>query len=182
MDSERLSKCAADVAAAMGHGNDQDEIANIEFMLSETMRKLSGSELKGDILFIFELLEGIAAMVAPMDHLFAVLDRLKVAVNAQTINDDRGVGVKGAWDTIEKIRRDVASDLGRNAAMARHSQPGGSHDKRDMIRKIWAEGRYSTRDMCAEKEHGKLHVSFSTARAHLKGTPDPKPWPGKRKR
>jgi len=62
---------------------------------------------------------------------------------------------------------------GKKAADAKHSSPGGSHEKRDSIRKIWASGKYSSRDICAEQECAALEMSFSTARKHLRGTPDP---------
>lgn len=60
------------------------------------------------------------------------------------------------------------------AAMARHSQPGGSHDKQTKIREVWATGKYSSRTKCAEKEHENFGMSFSTAQKALRNTPDPK--------
>jgi len=44
----------------------------------------------------------------------------------------------------------------RNAANVRHDQPGGSRDKQQQIRDIWATGKYSSRDRCAEEECGAL--------------------------
>ena len=61
----------------------------------------------------------------------------------------------------------------RNAANARHDQPGGSRDKQNKIREIWASGKYSSRDLCAEQECAGLDMSFSTARKALINTPDP---------
>lgn len=62
----------------------------------------------------------------------------------------------------------------RAAAQARHNKPGGSRDMQERIRAIWASGKYSTRDRCAEEESGALGISFSTARKALRNTPEPK--------
>lgn len=61
----------------------------------------------------------------------------------------------------------------RKAANARHSKPGGSRDKRQRILRIWATGKYSSRDRCAEEECGALNMSYSAARRALRNTPDP---------
>lgn len=62
---------------------------------------------------------------------------------------------------------------GVKAANARHSKPGGSRDKRQQMRALWASGKYSSRDICAEQECAALDMSFSSARKALQGTPDP---------
>jgi hypothetical protein len=67
------------------------------------------------------------------------------------------------------------SQTARNAANARHDQPGGSRDKHQQIRDIWATGKYSSRDRCAEEECAALDMSYSAARKALRNTPDPKP-------
>jgi len=59
------------------------------------------------------------------------------------------------------------------AANARHDQPGGSRDKQRQIREIWASGKYSSRDLCAEEECAALEMSYAAARRALKNTPDP---------
>ena len=59
------------------------------------------------------------------------------------------------------------------AADARHNQPGGSREKQRQIREIWASGKYSTRDICAEQECAALDMSFSAARRALRNTPNP---------
>lgn len=61
----------------------------------------------------------------------------------------------------------------RKAADARHSQPGGSREKQKQVREIWATGKYSSRDRCAEEECAALGISYSTARKALQNTPDP---------
>lgn len=67
------------------------------------------------------------------------------------------------------------SQTARNAANKRHDQPGGSRDKQRQIRRIWATGKYSSRDLCAEEECAALNISFSAARKALRNTPEPKP-------
>lgn len=57
------------------------------------------------------------------------------------------------------------------AADARHDMPGGSREKRDAIRAIWASGKYTSRDLCAEQECAALDMSFSSARNALKNQP-----------
>ncbi|MBC8366755.1 hypothetical protein H8E52_05025 [bacterium] len=59
------------------------------------------------------------------------------------------------------------------AADARHNQPGGSRDKQQQIRDIWATGKYTSRDRCAEEECAALDMSYSAARKALRNTPDP---------
>lgn len=59
------------------------------------------------------------------------------------------------------------------AATARHSKPGGSRDKKQKIRELWASGKYTTRDICAEQECAALGMSFSAARRALRNIPDP---------
>ncbi len=61
----------------------------------------------------------------------------------------------------------------RTAADARHDQPGGSRDKKKQIREIWATGKYSSRDRCAEEECAALEMSYAAARKSLKNTPEP---------
>lgn len=68
---------------------------------------------------------------------------------------------------------EVRSKIAKAAADARHSRPGGSREKRVQIRELWASGRYTSRDRCAEEECGALGMSFSAARKALRQTPDP---------
>jgi len=70
--------------------------------------------------------------------------------------------------------RDAQKKIGaRNAANTRHSKVGGSREKAQQIRTIWASGKYSSRDLCAEQECAALGMSFSAARKALRNTPDP---------
>jgi hypothetical protein len=79
-------------------------------------------------------------------------------------------------DVVSSIR---ASDA-RHKANLLHDKPGGSREKRKQIQEIWASGKYSSRDMCAEQECAALNMSISTARKALVNTPDPvRPLPAK---
>jgi len=61
----------------------------------------------------------------------------------------------------------------KKAADSLHNKPGGNRAKQESIRDIWASGKYSSRDVCAEQECAALGMSFSTARKALRNTPSP---------
>jgi hypothetical protein len=69
--------------------------------------------------------------------------------------------------------RETRSNIGRNAANVLHNLAGGSREKKAKILSIWATGKYSTRDICAEQECASLEMSFSTARKALRNSPTP---------
>lgn len=75
--------------------------------------------------------------------------------------------------TLTHLFRLERSRRARESANTRHDKQGGSRDKKEKLRLIWAGGEYDTRDKCAEKEHNALGVSFSTARGYLTNTPEP---------
>ncbi|RFC31210.1 MAG: hypothetical protein DID91_2727704359 [Candidatus Nitrotoga sp. MKT] len=78
------------------------------------------------------------------------------------------------------VEGELNSKSAKHAADMRHSKPGGSRDKQTKIRLLWASGKYTNRDICAEQEGAHLGFgSFKTARNALKGTDDPNPWPAK---
>lgn len=65
--------------------------------------------------------------------------------------------------------RDIdRSKRAKRAADVRHSKPGGAREKTDEIRRIWASGKYTSKDRCAEEECGALNISFSSARKALR--------------
>lgn len=53
------------------------------------------------------------------------------------------------------------------AAEARHNKPGGSRDKKRQIQEIWASGKFSTKQLCAEQECAGLGMSYEAARRAL---------------
>jgi hypothetical protein len=65
------------------------------------------------------------------------------------------------------------SQKAREAANVLHDKPGGSRDKKRQIQEIWASGKYTTRDICAEQECAALGMSFATARKALKNAQAP---------
>lgn len=67
------------------------------------------------------------------------------------------------------------ADNAKHAANVRHSQSGGSRDKSQRIKALWATGNYPSRNACAEQECGNIGMSYSTARKALVGAPDPTP-------
>lgn len=69
-------------------------------------------------------------------------------------------------------KRNQHISAAKHAANSRHSKPGGSRDKQEKIRTIWASGKYSSRDICAEQECAALDMSFSVARKALRNTPE----------
>ncbi len=77
----------------------------------------------------------------------------------------------------EKLMQDMlardarSSQAAQKAAKARHAD---SRQRQELIREIWATGKYSSRDVCAEQECADLGMSFSTARKALRNTPAPR--------
>jgi hypothetical protein len=61
----------------------------------------------------------------------------------------------------------------KKGAEMRHNKPGGSREKQEQIRAIWARGNFGSRDLCAEEESGALGMSTSAARKALRNTPEP---------
>jgi len=78
---------------------------------------------------------------------------------------------KGAG--LEVGSREWREQTARKAANAKHDQPGGNRDKQQRIRGLWATGKYSSRDRCAEEECAALGMSYKSARNALVNTPKP---------
>lgn len=77
-------------------------------------------------------------------------------------------------NVLQRVQMQVhASKRGKRAAEQRHSQPGGSREKRQKILAIWSSGKYSTKELCAEQEYDALRMSYSSARRALRGAPKP---------
>lgn len=76
-------------------------------------------------------------------------------------------------DTRNEQVQAAASKRGKVAADALHGRPGSSRYKQEQIRALWASGKYTSRDVCAEQECAALNMSFSTARKALRNTPEP---------
>lgn len=66
----------------------------------------------------------------------------------------------------------LQSEQGRRGAKAK-DEKSGAKSKRESIRLLWANGKYTSRDICAEQESAELGMSFSAARKALRNTPKP---------
>jgi hypothetical protein len=73
-------------------------------------------------------------------------------------------------DEIAKAERISFATRGSHA---QHSKPDGAWKKADRIRNIWASGKYTSRDICAEQEFAALGWNYSSARKALRNTPEP---------
>ncbi len=82
------------------------------------------------------------------------------------------IGSKVNESTVEIGSPEWRSQNAKDAANARHDQPGGSRDKKRQMLEIWATGKYISRDLCAEQECAALDISFSAARNALKNSPN----------
>jgi hypothetical protein len=137
-----------------------------------TLGPLKGKEYKGEVKLSTE--GGVALTVAgqniPLVHVLTLnrrglkadKDALLKLVDGDTRQPASGVG-SAAWRT----------QTAKAAANARHNRPGGSRDKQRQIREIWATGKYSSRDICADEECAALGMSFSAARKALRNAPKP---------
>ena len=74
---------------------------------------------------------------------------------------------------LRELRMTIVSMKAKIAAQTRHNKPGGNNSKTNEIRRLWASGKYSSRDFCAEQECAFLNMSISTARKALINTPEP---------
>lgn len=150
------------------------KLTQLNLSYDDLLFRLAGSERSE------ELLESAYDTLNQMCESYEVLfDQLRLAVdtyrdsNLQSTDElillcNQIAGqalVKGAEH--ERVMR------ARKSANARHSKPGGSRAMKEQIRTIWASGKYSSRDICAEQECAALGISFSTARKALRNTPDP---------
>jgi hypothetical protein len=77
-------------------------------------------------------------------------------------------------DSNPEAAKAMLSQLQRERVNKRHDAKGGSRDKANRMREIWATGKYTSRDICAEQECAGLGMSFSTARKVLRNAPGPK--------
>ena len=137
-----------------------------------TLGRLKGKEYKGEVKLSVE--RGVTLTIAdqsmPLVHaltlnrrgLKADKDALLRLVDGDARQPSAGVG-SVAW------RKQTA----KAAANARHNRPSGSRDKQRQIREIWATGKYSSRDICADEECAALGMSFSAARKALRNAPKP---------
>lgn len=76
---------------------------------------------------------------------------------------------------IQEARRSI-SNKGGDATKEKHDK------LKQAIQNKWATGIFSSRDICADQEFDALGFgSFKAARNALINTPDPDPWPAKKR-
>lgn len=167
----KLEKDPASATFKLGNVQGKQRLAELHLDLNEPVSlKASGHTLPlSEIVFLADGQPSIdqAAIVAMVDLPPARVPKAKQSAKKSiatvgTEQKDLEVGTP-QW------RKQTA----RKAANARHDQPGGSRDKQQQIREIWATGKYSSRDRCAEEECAALGMSYSAARRALQNTPDP---------
>lgn len=164
-------KDAASATFKLGTVQGKERLAELHLDLNEPVSlKASGHVLPlSEIIFIAAGQPGIdqAAILAMADLPPARVQKVKESVKK------RITPVSAAQEGLEVGTPQWREQTARKAANARHDQPGGSRDKQQQIRDIWATGKYSSRERCAEEECAALGMSYSAARKALINTPDP---------
>lgn len=108
----------------------------------------------------------------------AILEMVDLPPVSESPGRVRKRGNKSTESPIQQTDAELGSSewrkkIARTAANARHDRPGGSREKQKQMREIWASGKYSSRDLCAEQECAALGMSFSAARKALINRPRP---------
>lgn len=147
----------------------------------EEMRKLVNERLETNahhekaIGIIKEAIQSAASNPAMTPEVKELADMLIFLIEGRSMRDYTFDGIMEPL--VKIVEKDTKSESGRNGAKYRHAE---SYELHDRIKVIWASGKYSSRDVCAEQEYSGLGFgSFKAARNALKNTPDPSPWPGK---
>lgn len=68
--------------------------------------------------------------------------------------------------------KEIFRTFARKGAEALHKKKGFK-ERKTALREIWASGKYTHRDLCAEQEYEAMDMSYSTARKALQNTPKP---------
>lgn len=95
------------------------------------------------------------------------------AAEPSTVAQPEAIPIGNAQKEPEVGSPEWRSQNARNAANKLHDQPGGSRDKRRQMLAIWATGKYTAKDICAEQECAALDMSFTAARNALINAPKP---------
>lgn len=111
--------------------------------------------------------------VAAVDKSLIGVDELAVLANNALDSSEQYLAEKLRTESALIDFQESAIKRATKAADARHDKPGGAREKRLQIQRIWASGKYSSRDRCAEEECAALDMSFATARKALRNTPNP---------
>jgi hypothetical protein len=111
--------------------------------------------------------------VAFSDRSVINADALVMEANDALDKSERHLAEKLMAENVLNHVQESAAKRATKAADARHNKPGGAREKKLQIQRIWASGKYSSRDRCAEEECAALGMSFATARKSLRNTPNP---------
>lgn len=68
----------------------------------------------------------------------------------------------------EKLLQKEKDDISRRARFAANKKHEPKNNAKNEIKKVWASGKYTSKDLCAEQECAALGLSFSTARKALR--------------
>lgn len=98
-------------------------------------------------------------------HSVIKLSDVRIKINEAISSVSRAMGAYEGKTEYKKQRGKAAID-------ARHNKPNGARAKQEAIRQIWASGKYSSRDICAEQECAGLGMSFASARKALINQPN----------
>ncbi len=83
-------------------------------------------------------------------------------------------GMTFASNVIHKAENSMLKTQRKEKAkFAANKKHEGTNLAKKEILRLWATGKYSSRDICAEQECADLKLSFATARKALRGTPKP---------
>lgn len=107
------------------------------------------------------------AMLSKMECAFNAFARGELDFNEQV---KAGNALAMALSEIITVARKRQATKASNSL---HSQPGGSRDKQDKIRELWATGKYKSRTDCALKECSQIGMSYDAARKALRNVPTP---------
>ena len=133
------------------------------------MKNLGNSDSENEI----EKITKWALATYNREELAEMYARMAVAAGDSAVRTLQLGELRDANNEINRLGKKIVTLKAKIAADARHSQPGGSRDKKDAIRTAWASGKFASRDRCAEEECAFLKMSLSAARRALRNTPEP---------
>ena len=161
LKQEIVSAIEAEIAAIRASNLSRDDIS-IELASARVALKSSEESLEEYVVLVEEMQEVLK---------LAITKKVKALSEAQQAR--LYLVTQKAFEAGQKVIKSEASKRAKAAANALHDQPGGTREKQDAIRAIWATGKHENRDLCAEQECAALGMSFSAARKALRNTPNP---------
>lgn len=118
-----------------------------------------------------ELVEAFAEAVYAMYHMEAELFVTEDC--AEIAHQDRLIWKLTSGHLMQELKI-APSKAGKKAADARYNKPGASRELKEKICTLWAGGKFTSRDICAQEEWQALGFnSLKAARNALLNTPKP---------